>query len=177
MRFLKNNFKLIIGFIIGVILTSGITVYAYSYFAKDISYTKPGEAIPISVETALNDLYNRTHPVLLWTNNSPTSAFNPKTISLNLASYNYVLIISRTNTSTDSTPRGTSLIRVSDIIPENQVSISACASRYTRSCYATTTGITFDNAYWGNEMHNDRIIPLFIYGIKFDMDINSSLGY
>ena len=61
MKFLKNNLKVIIGFIVGVVLASSITVYAYSYFAKDISYTKPGTNTPISVETALNDLYNKTN--------------------------------------------------------------------------------------------------------------------
>ena len=60
MRFLKNNLKLIIGFIIGAILASSITVYAYSYFAKDISYTKPGTDTSINVETALNELYSKS---------------------------------------------------------------------------------------------------------------------
>ena len=59
MKFLKNNLKVIIVFIICVILASSITVYAYSYFAKDIIYTKPGETQAISVETALNELYNK----------------------------------------------------------------------------------------------------------------------
>ena len=58
MKFLKNNLKLIIGLMVGAILASTITVYAYSYFAKDISYTKPGTNTAISVETALNELYN-----------------------------------------------------------------------------------------------------------------------
>ena len=58
---MKKIFKkeVIIAFIIGIILASSIAVYAYSYAAKDISYTKPGTDIPISVEKALNELYNK----------------------------------------------------------------------------------------------------------------------
>jgi len=61
MNFFNKNIKGIIGFIVGVILASGITVYAYSYYAKDISYTKPGTNAPISVEVALNELYSKTN--------------------------------------------------------------------------------------------------------------------
>ena len=56
MRYLKNNLKLIISFILGIILASGITVYATSYLAKDITYTRENTNVK-SVEDALNDLY------------------------------------------------------------------------------------------------------------------------
>ena len=56
MNFLRNNLKVIIGFLIGVVLASSITVYAANYFAKDITYTREGTNIK-SVEDALNDLY------------------------------------------------------------------------------------------------------------------------
>lgn len=59
MKFLRNNLKVIIGFIVGVILASGITVYAYSYYARDIGYIKPGIGKEISVEKALNELYSK----------------------------------------------------------------------------------------------------------------------
>lgn len=52
MKFLMKNMKLIIGFVLVIIITSSITVYATSYFAKDITY-KDGK----SVEDALNELY------------------------------------------------------------------------------------------------------------------------
>ena len=54
MEFLKEKKGIIISFIIGVILASSITVYATSYFAKDITY-KDGK----TVEYALNDLYTK----------------------------------------------------------------------------------------------------------------------
>ena len=59
MKFIKNNFKVIIGFVVGIILASSITAYAYSYIASDISYTKDGTEM--SVEEALNDLYNKNN--------------------------------------------------------------------------------------------------------------------
>ena len=58
MNFLKKNIKLIIGIIIGVALTSG-SIFAYSYFANNIGYTKQGSEDEINVETALNDLYSK----------------------------------------------------------------------------------------------------------------------
>ena len=61
LKIMKKIFKkeVIIAFIIGIILASSIAVYAYSYAARDVSYTKLGENTPISVEAALNDLYNK----------------------------------------------------------------------------------------------------------------------
>ena len=58
MKFLKNNLKAIIAFILGVILASSITVYAYSYIASDVKYTKK-DGTEISVADALNDLYHK----------------------------------------------------------------------------------------------------------------------
>lgn len=53
MKFLKKNFKLIVGIIIGAILISGISVYATTtYLASQVTY-KDGK----TVEQALNNLY------------------------------------------------------------------------------------------------------------------------
>ena len=60
MKYLRNNLKVIIGFIIGVVLASSITVYAYNYLAKDISYIREGTNIK-NVAEALNDLYNKSN--------------------------------------------------------------------------------------------------------------------
>ena len=58
MKFLKNNFKIIIGFIIGSVLTGGI-VYA-SMSAGDIIYKNNK-----TVEQALNQLYSYKANVIL----------------------------------------------------------------------------------------------------------------
>ena len=56
MNFLKKNYKLIIGIIIGAILISGISVYATGqYLASQVDYNKNGQA---KVSDALNDLYD-----------------------------------------------------------------------------------------------------------------------
>lgn len=53
MKFLKEKKGIIISFIIGVILASGISVYAaYKYSAIDVKYTDEK-----SVSGALDDLY------------------------------------------------------------------------------------------------------------------------
>lgn len=55
---LKNKFKVILAILISIIFASGLSIYAtYNYLASDVSYTRDGETI--SVETALNELYER----------------------------------------------------------------------------------------------------------------------
>ena len=56
MKFLKNNFKAIIAFIVGMILAGGIVYAATS--ASQINYTKDKNAEIKDVASALNDLYN-----------------------------------------------------------------------------------------------------------------------
>ena len=64
MHFFKKNLKVIIGFILGVILASEITIYAYSYLSGDIKYTKKN-GTEISVENALNELYDKYDKLVL----------------------------------------------------------------------------------------------------------------
>ena len=59
MSFIKKNIKCIIGILIGVFLAGG-SIFAYSYFANDISYTKQGSEDETTVEAALNDLYTKS---------------------------------------------------------------------------------------------------------------------
>lgn len=55
MKFIKNNFKIIIAFIIGVVLAGGIVYAATS--ASEIEYTVEGRTDINTVADALNDLY------------------------------------------------------------------------------------------------------------------------
>ena len=60
MNFFTKNKKIIFGFLLGVLLTSGVGVFAnYLYYAKDISYTKEGNEI--SIADALNELYDKSN--------------------------------------------------------------------------------------------------------------------
>ena len=77
--------EVIIAFIVGIILASSIAVYAYSYAAKDIGYTKPGENTPIDVETALNDLYSKSNKTHKYTyTNIPKADSEQKTLYINI---------------------------------------------------------------------------------------------
>lgn len=60
MNFTRKYIGVVIGFLIGVILASSITVYAYNYFANDIGYTRSGTEIT-NVSQALNDLYTKAN--------------------------------------------------------------------------------------------------------------------
>lgn len=56
MKFLKRNLKVVVAFVIGLVLTSGITVYAtvtYMINAENVMYKDDK-----TIEYALNDLYN-----------------------------------------------------------------------------------------------------------------------
>ena len=59
MKFIKNNLKVVISFIVGVILASSLTVYAYSYLASDIKYTDDK-----TVAYALDELYTTSHTTI-----------------------------------------------------------------------------------------------------------------
>lgn len=66
MKFLKNNLKVIIVFIICVILASsigGTTAFAsYNYFANQVSYITPSGQ-KLNVESALNELYSKKNNI------------------------------------------------------------------------------------------------------------------
>lgn len=92
MKFLKKNFKLIVGIIIGAILISGISVYATTtYLASQVTY-KDGK----TVEQALNNLYEIYDELQ---NNSLADIENVELISKGLdgnitipAGFRYVII-------------------------------------------------------------------------------------
>lgn len=100
MNFIKKNVKLIIGFIIGVILASTITVYATSYLAKDIIYKNEK-----NVEEALNELYIKTSELdTLKTKISQTDATENDILSGKKA-YSTGGLITGTNTQFDINPQ------------------------------------------------------------------------
>ena len=125
----------------------------------------------MSVEDALNDLYNKSTPTLLWINSSPTSSFAAQTIELDLSEYQYVAVVIRTVTDQDITPRACGIFKISDndSIPyPPRVGYSGGSG--TREIYATSTGVTISNcSFSGGAVDNTCGIPLYIYGIKNDL--------
>ena len=59
MKNFKEKKGIIILLIIGVIVASSITVFAYSYFANQVSYTTDKNSNVTNVSEALNDLYSK----------------------------------------------------------------------------------------------------------------------
>ena len=81
MKFIKNNFKVIISFVVSVILASGITVYATSYLAKDITY-KDNK----TVADALNELYTIKNNYVLP---NGTIKISTKSNQIDVSNYQY----------------------------------------------------------------------------------------
>ena len=126
MKFLKNNLKVIIAFIVGIILASSITVYAYSYAAKDVSYTKPGENAPIDVERALNDLYANknlaTEPFTWLNTNHNLSCYAGTIISCDMSKYSKAIIFCEYDNS--NTYTGLTTVREFNIVIGETINIT-----------------------------------------------------
>lgn len=105
--------------------------------------------------------------VLLWTNPNPTSAFNAKTLTLDLSDYSSVEIVSEhwINNSISTINKvdvGMTVICVNPNMSNSTIAI--------RSATVSTTGITFSSgsSITGTSMssNDNGAIPLKIYGIK-----------
>ena len=57
MELVKKKYKLILLIIVGIIIVSGISVYATTYLASNITYKRQGTNVN-TVSEALNDLYS-----------------------------------------------------------------------------------------------------------------------
>lgn len=87
---IKNNYKKVFIFIIGIALGTSVTVGAYSYYAKDISFTPANESWKVdNVEDALNDLHNTSSNEVsdlekqISTKDTTITTLNTKVSSLN----------------------------------------------------------------------------------------------
>lgn len=166
MRFLKNNLKLIIGFIVGVILASGITVYAVMS-ANEVMYKDDK-----SVAYALNDLYEKYNSSynmeLLWTNSNPTSSYTGGTINLDLTDYKYVVIDA--NSRVDNRMYGT-MIKNFILVGETKWIFSKDIDNVNyarmRKCSTSNSGVTFENVGFDYDSSSSNyVVPYHIWGIK-----------
>jgi len=103
MKFISKNIKLIILILIGVILVSGISVYAtatYLYNASDVKYSDEK-----SVENALNELYERSNNFDFDEITFETYRGDRKNIEVSkkVNKGKYLVLISRTLGGTSST--------------------------------------------------------------------------
>lgn len=164
MKLLKNNYKLIIGIIIGILLIGGISVYASTYLASQITY-KNGK----SVESALNELYEKNNFDLLWTNDNPTTNFAAQTLSLDLSNYNYVIVVTRTSTSEDYKNRASTIIPIGGTV---YTGVGVSEDRAMRYAKASSSGIEFSDAHYGLQDNNTYAIPYKIYGVKSNWNLD-----
>ena len=175
MKFIKNNLKVIIAFIVGLILSGGI-VYAVTS-ASQVAYTTTKNAEIETVADALNDLYDKSfNTTLIWTNSSSTSNFSAQTINLNLTKYDAVIIqtsysLVPDNTSNYYLEANYALIDVGSngktVAPDESVAFHSI-----RNVTVSSTGITFSTGtVFGYNLPTSTGegygIPLKIYGIKY----------
>lgn len=104
-----------------------------------------------------------TSKKLLWQNASPTSAFQPQTISMDLSEYDSFEVVSMHRTSTQKT------IKMS--VEKNIASLLLIGSWENfmgyRTVTFTDTGIKFEKCIYANtDNHNEFNIPYRVYGIK-----------
>ena len=105
MDFIKNNIKVTVAFCLGV-LCSGITVYAASYLAKDISFVPSNNEWKVSnVEEAINDLYdnsyNFSNPSILFNVSGGTNT--KRTASVNVEKGTYLVFANIDQLASSST--------------------------------------------------------------------------
>ena len=165
---IKKIFKkeVIIAFIIGIILASSIAVYAYSYAAKDVSYTKPGTTTAINVETALNELYNKKD--LLWENSNSSVEFANQKLTFNLSNYTAIIILGKL-TATDNNIKSYSYIEVGKNGKLEMFDTDGAYSTY-RYINVLIDGVEIGKGLASTvpetNTNNLRAIPTYIFGVK-----------
>lgn len=100
---------------------------------------------------------------LLWTNPSIHADFNPQTVTLDLTSYDGVII----EFNTDGTAGA-----VGTIVKSGKTSIGAGFTSihkelsYSRNYVVSNSGVVFDNGYSNSNLSPGHCIPIKIYGYK-----------
>ena len=169
-KFVRNNLKLFIGILLGIIISGGI-VYAIN--ANSIEYTPQDENWNVNgVTDALNDLYLHTDPalmpVLLWTNPNPTAAFAAQTLEMNLSEYKYLIVVINATTSNTSNSYGIVPINNADSVGIGRSN----GSTVVRHFQATSNSVIISAAKSGTAYWNSEAIPYKIYGIKGELGID-----
>lgn len=130
----------------------------------------------MSVKSVLNKVLRQQH-VLLWTNASPTTAFAPQTVPLNLSDYDAVEIWAKTRI-VDSNEVATLVSKAGTqgtyiIVPN--IAEDTVANKYNtvRKVTVSGTGVKFgEGGYYrwsttdSNLNLNDYCIPTKIYGVR-----------
>lgn len=179
MKIVKNNIKLIIGIIIGVVISS-ISVYALTIASKDVSYDNINSGSEsANVQGAIDELYEKVGSGkidLLWTNPNPTSAFAAQTIALDLSKYDGIILQgTRDIRQIDSVTSSSAVLRyIEKGSGQNAVLFgngSLGANRYLELRYVTVenNGVIFDVGQQissTTDTMNDKAIPIKMWGVE-----------
>lgn len=162
MKILKENFKSIIAFVIGAILTGGITAYAAMYRASDIQYTNNK-----TVANALDDLYTKANTEIANLQSSNNYLTNQ------LASLDSSGAHGDITTSDDTTVHSISIgfrpSKVLFVIP------NATTGLYEMWFYDSTLSSTEIKGFWGsssnlNSDSGGATHQLSLFGLTFSDD-------
>ena len=107
---------------------------------------------------------------LLWTNASPTSTFNPQTVSINLANYNYIAVSITFYDSPSITNNELHIFNkesVNGILTSGNPNYVQDNRVFKRAILSVSdSGVEFGNGFGSSGTDNGVCIPYRIYGIK-----------
>lgn len=117
---------------------------------------------------------------LLWTNSAPSSSFAAQDVSLNLSSYDYLMIVSKRNITTTMEDKTSDAIQRTFFKMSNNTGVTnrtiTCSSNLSSVLYRNVTlatdKVTFGAGYNAGSQANNSVVPIYIYGIKTDAVIN-----
>lgn len=109
----------------------------------------------------------------VWENDSPSSSFSAKTISLDLSDASMVMIAHKASTSGSTTNIDFCLVGTKkQLVGYANAGASSSTYLYTRVANVNTTGVVFDSGYskttsgTSASTDNAKLIPVAIYAVK-----------
>ena len=172
MKILKNNIKLIIGLIIGAILSGGIVYATSTYLASQVDYNKNGQA---KVSNALDDLYSKVpsgeqnittngtydiskkasvivnvseiNKTLLWTNASPNSELGNGDINMSSSLENFTHILIQWKRKTSDSTVYEDLFNINP----KRTNGDQNSGTYTIGCYYESSGLAYRQIRYKNQ--------------------------
>ena len=162
----------------------GKELYANAQDYEETEIAKAANSIDSYVGNT-RELPNNISMDLLWENTDPTSNFTATTITATdiqnstgkiLSQYQYVLIVTKGVTTGDSLPRSNILLQVTENESSNMATVGASSGYTCRNCWISYNGIRFGAGRAGANENNQYAIPLYILGIKTDLNIGEYIN-
>lgn len=151
-------------------LKDNISGYTTAYDGTTTSDTKYDALFLETLASGVNTVKVGLDMDLLWTNSAPTSSFSAQTVSVDLSKYSLVLLLMNGDDTTQKYYIFAPLGETTSYQYQSEASTGVWF--HFRSITATTSGVTFGDAYdhaynsWGRSTNNLRAIPYQIYGVR-----------